>query len=74
MSYYIPENDIARPRVIIMWGFLFVAFYSPGQGQFRGSDPWRLHHSLARRIRIITRLTFSCKDLFHFYIPQNHSR
>ncbi len=74
MSYYIPENDIARPILIIMWGFLFVAFYSPGQGQFRGSDPCRLRLSLTHRIRLVARLTFFCKDLFHFYTPQNRSR
>lgn len=34
MSYYIPSGESAHSIVIIMWGFLFVAFYSPGQGQF----------------------------------------
>lgn len=32
MSYYIPSDSTARPVVIIMWSYFFVAFYSPGQG------------------------------------------
>jgi hypothetical protein len=35
MSYYIPSSESAHPIVIIMWGFFFVTFYSPGQGQFQ---------------------------------------
>jgi Sugar (and other) transporter len=58
MSYYIPSTDSAHAIVIIMWGFLFVAFYSPGQGQSQrnlnrrqallplpASYPLRLHSS-----------------------------